>query len=257
MGSPLGVILLLRGYKIAPRECLDADQLDGKAANFGDMSHSRSTISFCYPATANLYNIFHKVCHPSMNRSYSQLTFDLQSDPVAYRLEPLIARQYSAKLKPVPIAYIKGGLKSVIDAGFSVGSGIANRAGAMFESVRTGITTSLFMRGLGLSKQMEEELQSSNPEPSNRSAPDDQSLRSRSRSDPALSEKYRKRSSSMSAGELSGAEKLRMLNKNGRVDYCLQEGILENPYLSAFSAHMTYWQDLDVAAFLIREIYRE
>ncbi|KAI8140561.1 DDHD domain-containing protein [Fennellomyces sp. T-0311] len=241
VGSPLGVILLLRGYKIAPRKCLDTDQLDGKAANFGDMSHTRSTISFCYPATENLYNIFHK------------------SDPVAYRLEPLIARQYSAKLKPVPIAYIKGGLKSVIDAGFSVGSGIANRAGAMFESVRMGITTSLFMRGLGLSKQMEEELQSSDPEQSSRSPPaqDDQSLRSRSRSDPALAEKYRKRSPSMSAGELSGAEKLQMLNKNGRVDFCLQEGILENPYLSAFSAHMTYWQDLDVAAFIIREIYRE
>ncbi|KAI9250566.1 DDHD domain-containing protein [Phascolomyces articulosus] len=253
VGSPLGVILLLRGYKIAARKCLEADQINGNTAKFGDMSHTPNTISFCYPAVENLYNIFHK------------------SDPVAYRLEPLIARQYSAKLKPVPIAYIKGGLKSVIDAGFSVGSGIANRAGAMFESMKSGFTTSLFMRGLGLSKQLEEELQQSGsnsasaehlPSTNNNNGssttpptPDDHNLRSRSRSDPSMAEKYRNRSASMSSGELSGAEKLQMLNRNGRVDFCLQEGILENPYLSAFSAHMTYWQDLDVAAFLVREIY--
>ncbi|KAI9498558.1 DDHD domain-containing protein [Zychaea mexicana] len=259
VGSPLGVILLLRGYKIASRKCLEADQMNDSAANFGNMSYTPSTISFCYPAVDNLYNIFHK------------------SDPVAYRLEPLIARQYTAKLKPVPIAYIKGGLKSVIDAGFSVGSGIANRAGAMFESVKMGFTTSLFMRGLGLSRQMEEELNQQHQQQQQQSdsveqkqedveqlyssyrstppTPDEHYLRSRSRSDPALAEKYRRRSASMSSGELSGAEKLQMLNKNGRVDFCLQEGILENPYLSAFSAHMTYWQDLDVAAFLVREIY--
>ena len=136
----------------------------------------------------------------------------------------------------------------------------------MFESMKSGFTTSLFMRGLGLSKQLEDELQqqqhieqqssssalsgnnkndgSSNSSSSTTTPPiaDDQSLRSRSRSDPSMAEKYRTRSSSMSAGELSGAEKLQMLNRNGRVDFCLQEGILENPYLSAFSAHMAYWQ---------------
>jgi hypothetical protein len=47
-----------------------------------------------------------------------------------------------------------------------------------------------------------------------------------------------------------------MLNVTGRVDYCIQEGLLENPYLSAFSAHMQYWQDLDVAAFLLKQIYK-
>lgn len=187
---------------------------------------------------------------------------------MAYRLEPLIARQHSAKLKPVPITYIKGGLKSVIDAGFSVGSGIANRAGAMYESFKMGLTANLFMRGLGLSKQLEDdinqataasaaaaaaataqsennnnnELTSGSSNESLSPESDEQNtLRSRSRSDPSLTDKYRKRAAS-SASETSGAEKLRMLNQTGRVDFCLQEGILENPYLSAFSAHMQYWQ---------------
>lgn len=58
------------------------------------------------------------------------------------------------------------------------------------------------------------------------------------------------------ANYAGGAKKLKMLNVTGRVDYCIQEGLLENPYLSAFSAHMQYWQDLDVAAFLLKQIYK-
>lgn len=61
VGSPLGVILLLRGYKIASRKCLEDDMANGEVNNFGDMSKSSSTVSFCYPAVDNLYNIFHKV----------------------------------------------------------------------------------------------------------------------------------------------------------------------------------------------------
>ncbi|KAI9317102.1 DDHD domain-containing protein [Dichotomocladium elegans] len=252
LGSPLGVILLLRGYKIAPRKCLDGASPGKQINDFGDMTSTSSTVSYCYPAVENLYNVFHK------------------SDPVAYRLEPLIARQYSANLKPVPITYIKGGLKSVIDAGFSVGSGIANRAGAMYESFKLGFTTNLFMRGFGIAKTMDDERNGVTDANSTEQAvatvastyvgdqgDDSHSLRSRSRSDPpSLPGKFRNRSAS-TATELPGAEKLRLLNRTGRVDFCLQEGILENPYFSAFSAHMQYWQDLDVAAFLVREIYRD
>lgn len=66
VGSPLGVILLLRGYKIASRKCLEDDMANGKVNNFGDMSKSSSTVSFCYPAVENLYNIFHKVKYISI-----------------------------------------------------------------------------------------------------------------------------------------------------------------------------------------------
>lgn len=134
----------------------------------------------------------------------------------------------------------------MIDAGFSVGSGIANRAGAMYESFKIGLTTNLFMRGLGLSKQAgttaEDGVDAGQSDNIATQIADEPTLRSRSRSDPALIEKYRKKASPVPTSDTSGAEKLRALNKNGRVDYCLQEGILENPYLSAFSAHMQYWQ---------------
>ncbi|CAO3702023.1 unnamed protein product [Rhizopus stolonifer] len=251
-GSPLGVILLLRGFKIASRKCLDPSYLNQALSDM--KSPSSSSINFCYPAVDNLYNIFHK------------------SDPVAYRLEPLIARHYTTKLKPEPIPYMKGGLKSVLEASYNVGSGIANRAGAMYESIKMGLTTNLFMRGLGLTRQQIYE--DTHPKQDDEMPLDgEQRLpinRIRSNSDPAF-----RHSSADTTGlktgvrksppiplpntinHSAGAKKLKLLNVTGRVDYCIQEGLLENPYLSAFSAHMQYWQDLDVAAFLLKQIYKE
>lgn len=58
-GSPLGVILLLRGFKIASRKSLG--HASANAALSDVKSPSSSSINLCYPAVDNLYNIFHKV----------------------------------------------------------------------------------------------------------------------------------------------------------------------------------------------------
>lgn len=135
---------------------------------------------------------------------------------------------------------MKGGLKSVLD---HVGSGIANRAGAMYESIKMGLTTSLFMRGLGLTRQQIYE--DTHPASDDESQPKQAKLtRVRSNSDPASAADFAKmyKSQQPLPPYSQGARKLKMLNVTGRVDYCLQEGILENPYLSAFSAHLQYWR---------------
>lgn len=80
-GSPLGVILLLRGFKIASRKSL------GQSAQHTALSDvkspSPSSINFCYPAVENLYNIFHKVSiqtdpmiirHCKLKNSYNRTT---------------------------------------------------------------------------------------------------------------------------------------------------------------------------------------
>ncbi|EIE77626.1 hypothetical protein G6F46_012037 [Rhizopus delemar] len=216
VGSPLGMILLLRSYKIVSRKALTTNTAPNHVNTPSSNKTPSSLVSFVYPAADNIYNIFHK------------------SDPVAYRLEPLVVRHYGAKLKPVPIPYIKGGLKSVLDAGFIVGNDIASKAGAMFESFKSGITSSLLMRGLGLSKVSEEKQVAE--------------LKQRSQSNPEIMA-YK--------AEVKSAAKLGMLNPTGRIDFCLQEGLLENAYISALSVHMSYWQDVDVAGFLIREIYKK
>ncbi|KAI7895978.1 DDHD domain-containing protein [Mucor mucedo] len=212
IGSPQGMIMILRGHKMVSRKTLASTPIDHHT-----YSEKAAPVSFIYPAADNIYNIFHK------------------SDPVAYRLEPLVVRHYGSKLKPFPIPYIKGGLKSVLDHGYNVTHDFANRAGAMFESIRTGFTGSLFMRGLGFSKPVME------------GTPAETELPSRSLSDPALL---------ASRAEAKSAAKLKALNPNGRLDFYLQEGLLENTYISALSAHMSYWQDVDVAGFLIREVYK-
>jgi hypothetical protein len=251
VGSPLGFMLLLKGCKIASRKFL-SDEAKSSTSPVS-LSASSSPIPLCYPAIENLYNVFK------------------QSDPVAYRLEPLIARHYTANLKPEIVPFTKGGLKSVLDAGYNVGSGIANRAGAMYESLKMGITTNLFMRGLGLSRQqMYEDLNSTNQAQKDLTTKEEKSPRARSSSDPSPPIKVESPSSQTQAtvdekGKpllhmatySHGARKLRKLNRTGRVDWCVQEGLLDNPYLNAFAAHTQYWQDLDVAAFLIREIYQE
>jgi hypothetical protein len=58
VGSPLGVILLLRGFKIASRKSLG--QSSAHAA-LSDVKSPSPSSNFCYPAVENLYNIFHKV----------------------------------------------------------------------------------------------------------------------------------------------------------------------------------------------------
>lgn len=130
----------------------------------------------------------------------------------------------------------------MLDAGYNVGSGIANRAGAMYESIKMGLTTSLFMRGLGLTRQQIYE--DTHPASDDETQPSEVRLtRVRSNSDPASAADFAKMRNSQPLPPYSqGARKLKMLNVTGRVDYCLQEGLLENPYLSAFSAHMQYWR---------------
>lgn len=201
--------MILRGNKMISRKAL-APSKNSNNSHINSSSSNNNTnyndttapVSFVYPAADNMYNIFHK------------------SDPVAYRLEPLIVRHYGSKLKPTPIPYIKGGLKSVLDHGFSVTNDLANRAGAMFESFKSGLTSNLIMRGLGFSKPLEEAYPGAE-------------LQWRSQSEPELM---------ASRVAAKGAAKIKAFNPSGRVDFYLQEGLLENSYISALSVHMSYWE---------------
>lgn len=162
--------------------------------------------------------------------------------------------------------------------------GLTNRAGAMYESIKYGLTANLVMRGLGLSKQqMYEDMQSANSSDDDAAVFDQ--LTTAQQQDLSVPENIRSpthsRSSSDSAVMISmwnnsparqsppppladntspysdGARRLRLLNVTGRVDYCLQENNLDNPYWSALATHLNYWKDPDVAAFLAKEIYRD
>jgi hypothetical protein len=242
IGSPVGIFLLIRGSKIASRKMLADDQvhLESPSAN-----------PVCYPACTNIYNIFYR------------------SDPVAFRLEPLIARHFTAHLKPEPIPYHKGGLKGIFDASYTVTSDIANRAEAVLESLKSSATSWFRREELTTSPEGSE----IHDEPEEISLSTMNTTLDKSYSEPAspmisrsddLLRKAQVSSSAKNTGQsksnmrayVTGAERLKMLNSTGRVDYFIQEGILESSYLSALQSHLVYWKDTDVAAFLIRSIYK-
>jgi len=50
-------------------------------------------------------------------------------------------------------------------------------------------------------------------------------------------------------------DKISDLNPYGRLDFVLQESILENPYLSSIAVHMNYWNDSDVNTLILRSLY--
>lgn len=58
-----------------------------------------------------------------------------------------------------------------------------------------------------------------------------------------------------SKSQQAAMERLKALNPLGRLDFVLQESVLENPYLSSLGVHMSYWIDQDVNGLIIRSLY--
>ncbi|KAF9571221.1 hypothetical protein EC968_000817 [Mortierella alpina] len=239
LGSPIGLFLLLKGCKLGAR--LSDASITGE-----------STVEPCVrPAVENLYNIFHR------------------SDPVAHRVEPLISRTFGTKTRPALIPYHKGGLKGLHIGIQDFSNDLANRANTMIESVKAGITTSVFTRALGFrtnpvtnaglihNGKMQETGGGSG------SVSDTEMNTIADGSEALDGVASTNANGTISNSPMLNAEmnsiiskaKVRALNKTGRVDWCLQEGVFENAYLSALSVHMQYWSDSDVASFIIRQTY--
>ncbi|KAJ3116980.1 hypothetical protein HK100_000917 [Physocladia obscura] len=169
------------------------------------------------PACNSLYNIFHP------------------HDPVAYRFEPLACKAL-AKEKPVPIQYNKGGLKGTISGISDFSSGIVSRGLNMF----SGLFVSPNPPAATLTGSQNGTALPAVGEPA---------------SDQEKSSKEKTLKDKANSTTATGLENVKLLNPHGRLDYVLQEGVLENQYLSSLSSHMNYWPDPDVAVFMLRELH--
>lgn len=149
LGSPIGLFQMLHGRAITAREpdmrprdtsaATDDPMLD--AASLGGGKGKRATpnlddlvgeMPVSSPKCAQVFNIFHP------------------TDPISYRMEPLISSMMST-LKPQPLPYTKRGI-----FGAPVGqglTGISNRVGqsvsSLWSSMSSGLASSLLTRGLG------------------------------------------------------------------------------------------------------------
>uniref|UniRef100_A0A3Q1JXG4 DDHD domain-containing protein n=1 Tax=Anabas testudineus TaxID=64144 RepID=A0A3Q1JXG4_ANATE len=229
MGSPLAVFLALRGIR---------------PGNNGVQDHILPT-SIC----KRLFNIFHP------------------TDPVAYRLEPLILKHYNNIVpvqihwynttSPTPYDQIRPTLLNpakeapyVSDSesipspctsppqvrrhyGESITSlGKASIMGAA--SLGKGIGGMLFSRFSRSSGQVEK----------------DKQIEEESRElEPTMSQ-------STSVVMDSTSCKYSALELDRRIDYELREGLVESRYWSAVTSHTAYWCSYDVALFLLTFMYR-
>lgn len=148
LGSPIGLFQMLGGRTIASRRL--PENRDRAGSSLGSMddpmlgtpsakkpldphpSHIQGENPVSRPKCAQMYNIFHP------------------TDPVSYRLEPLISPAM-ASLKPQPLPYTKRGI-----FGAPVGqglTGIGARVSQSMSSMWSSMASSLLTRGLGYNEE--------------------------------------------------------------------------------------------------------
>ncbi|KAK7341042.1 hypothetical protein VNO80_23966 [Phaseolus coccineus] len=188
VGSPLGVFLALRNIRIGI----------GKGQEYWEQENIREEM----PACRQLFNIFHPY------------------DPVAYRIEPLVCKEYISQ-RPVLIPYHRGGKR--LHIGFQeFTEDLAVRTHAVknyMKSARDKVIT------VCQSRKMENiEGESSEEEETSYG--------------------------SFMMERLTGS-------KSGRIDHMLQDKTFEHPYLQAIGAHTNYWRDYDTALFILKHLYQD
>lgn len=173
LGSPIGLFQMLKGRTIAARHLLKSQQPPEQASSLSSSvmvsslaDNDNSPYGFEYtddtfmtapsttaadqrvsaitglpfsvssPKVGQLFNIFHP------------------SDPISYRLEPLIAPAMKT-LKPQPLPYTKKGLfGSVAPQGLTdIGTKVGQSVSGLWSSFQAGITTNILNRSLGLTAE--------------------------------------------------------------------------------------------------------
>ncbi|CAI8600501.1 unnamed protein product [Vicia faba] len=189
VGSPLGVFLALRNIRLGV----------GRGQEYWEQEN----ISEEMPACRQMFNIFHPF------------------DPVAYRIEPLVCKDYISK-RPVLIPYHRGGKRLHIGIQeFTENLAVRTHAIKNYViSARDRVLT------VCQSKDME------NLEGESTAEEEETSY------------------GSLMMERLTGS-------KTGRVDHMLQDKTFEHPYLQALGSHTNYWRDYDTALFILKHLYRD
>ncbi|KAK4792653.1 hypothetical protein SAY86_023088 [Trapa natans] len=191
VGSPLGVFLALRNIRIGT----------GKGKDYW----AEENIIEEMPACRQMFNIFHPF------------------DPVAYRVEPLVCKEYTTK-RPVIIPYHKGGKRMHIG----------------FQEFREDLAarSQAIMNNLSIFRAKVLTVCQSRKRDTVEDAPEDRE------------DRHERSYGSLMIERLTGSE-------DGRIDHVLQDKTFEHPYISAIGAHTNYWRDFDTALFILRHLYRE
>uniref|UniRef100_A0A672FK86 DDHD domain containing 1b n=1 Tax=Salarias fasciatus TaxID=181472 RepID=A0A672FK86_SALFA len=241
MGSPLAVFLALRGIRPGNNRAQD---------------HILPT-SIC----KRLFNLFHP------------------TDPVAYRLEPLILKHYSNiapvqihwynTSSPTPYDQIRPTLlnpqKDAVSASVSASDSESipspctspPQARRHYGESITSLGKASIMGAASLGKGIGGILFSRFSRSGSRSrSPPCRSPRQPSWTAPPVSRSARRFGSSASWEEGSDRLLCVAVELERRIDFELREGLVESRYWSAVTSHTAYWCSYDVALFLLTFMYR-
>lgn len=152
LGSPIGLFQMLQGRTIAARRSptktapLDEPNLDPFLDSPPKTSRASegvtaSDMHISAPKCKQVFNIFHP------------------TDPISYRIEPLISPAMST-LKPQPLPYTKRGIFGAnMGQGLSgIGSRVGQSVSGFWSSFSSGIASSLLNRSLGISAEDESKM---------------------------------------------------------------------------------------------------
>lgn len=143
LGSPIALFQMLKGRTIAARHQnegskpaqspFDPDPMDPlvEGSPFRRQNKNIIPISVSSPKCDQLFNIFHP------------------TDPISYRIEPLISPTM-ASLKPQLLPYTKKGLFGAPGIA-NIGARVGQSVGSMWYSFTSGVASSLLNRSLGIS----------------------------------------------------------------------------------------------------------
>ncbi|KKY35207.1 putative ddhd domain-containing protein [Diaporthe ampelina] len=320
LGSPIGLFQMLKGRTIGARHLTD-----GLPANSPFDPDSADDPFRTAPLPADHHRISpvtglpYSVSSPKLSQMFNIF---YPSDPISYRIEPLISPAMSS-LKPQNLPYTKKGIfGAVAPQGISgISAKVGQSVSGMWANISAGLANSLLNRSLGLTQEdvaqitasQQQQQQQYTPSPgAGTNISSSSGVISRQDSTTSLSQKAaeRKRQLAEERGgrkSISGNDitlldddletlyskfqkgrvdvikeedvaqdeteredwlaqenkaarlrkeemKVRALNRNGRVDYSIQEGALDFNPINTIASHMAYWADEDVAHFVMSQL---
>ncbi|KAK6198146.1 DDHD domain-containing protein [Scheffersomyces amazonensis] len=148
-------------------------------------------------------------------------------DPIGYRMEPLVSPQF-AQYKAEPVGFAVKGFNTQIKELASISDGISEKiykASGWFSRKDDKTTNENALRDIVTSVSF-----------GDRKKPEN---------------KHKSQKVELSGPQL---QQLTELNRTGRVDYCLPMGVFDFSLISAVSAHISYFEDMDTAGFILREV---
>jgi hypothetical protein len=223
LGSPLGMFLSLRGAHPVFYEMLQLSISEARAkaaelaAEVGEVV--TTDVARMQELQAKLDLIEEPITSPFTLPSGSVYNIFHPSDPVAYRIEPLLLKEGIAEADLPPPIYLKrpGEKVRLHVQAKQLGDDIVRSFQEQKSSIR-----GFFMTAIQAVTVM-------------------QALTDENK----LSKCHR--STELKRGPLSFA----LGGKSDRIDYSIQPGVIENEYLSAVSAHSSYFVNPDVVDFII------